>query len=158
MYIVLFNSQLQCSILFCSKGSLADAGKGYNKKRGKKSSVQSFCSEDNKSIQVISSISSFLKQRHRAKAKKKRALTLFLTSVIFFSSCCKTTRLQREFAYFCRLSQSRTKSVSRQLSAPGSGLTLSKLLTLQADQSLYIRQYVSDQRKTCLFDADRKRN
>lgn len=47
--------------------------------------LQLFHSEDNKSIQVIRCISSFLKQRQKANSKK-RDLWQFLTFLIFFSS------------------------------------------------------------------------
>lgn len=122
---------------------------------GEKKSLWSFCSEDNKSIEVISSISSLLMQRHKANVEERQLWHLSLSHLWFsfhhavrqlicgwnlLTSVASVNLAQR----LCHVSRLHLVAGWRYQSS--------------SHRSLYIRRYVSDQKKACLFDADRKRN
>lgn len=98
--------ELQYSILFCSKGGLTDASHTKNPL------YSNFAQKTTNQSRLLVPFHLFGGRHTRPKLKKDSSDTFFSTSVIFFSSCCKTTHLRMEFAYFCRLSQSRTKAMS----------------------------------------------
>lgn len=145
LYLILH--QLQYSMLFSSKGRLSEADIGYHKKE--------LCT-DNKSIQVISFISSFSEAEMLGQSKKKR----LWHSLLWFSFHLAVRQLICGWNLLTSVASvnltQRLCHVSRLHLVAGWHYQSSSLS--QQDRSLYSRQYVSDQKKTCLFDADRKRN